>query len=73
MPKGSEELTKERENEIIDACKKLYRTMSFKEITIKEIGKPHRLQELRSIIIFRRKRRFFLLCYRGNMSTGTLT
>ena len=26
MPKGSEELTKERENEIIDACKKLYRT-----------------------------------------------
>ena len=39
MPKGSEELTKERENEIIDACKKLYRTKSFKEITIKEIGK----------------------------------
>ncbi len=38
MPKGSVELTKERENEIINACMKLYETMSFKEITIKEIG-----------------------------------
>ncbi len=38
MPKGSAELTKERENEIINACVKLYETMSFKEITIKEIG-----------------------------------
>lgn len=38
MPKGSVELTQARENEIIDACAKLYKTMSFKEITIKEIG-----------------------------------
>ncbi len=41
MPKGSEELTKERENEIIDACKKLYRTMSFKEITYQGNRKNH--------------------------------
>lgn len=39
MPKGSVELTQARENEIIDACAKLYKIMSFKEITIKEIGK----------------------------------
>lgn len=38
MPKGSEELTKAREDEIINACAKLYESMSFKEITIKEIG-----------------------------------
>lgn len=39
MPKGSEELTNARKSEIIAACKKLYETMSFKDITIKEIGK----------------------------------
>ena len=38
MPKGSQELTNARMDEIINACEKLYQTMSFKEITIKEIG-----------------------------------
>ncbi len=38
MPKGSPELTSARKEEIINACEKLYQTMSFKEITIKEIG-----------------------------------
>jgi len=38
MPKGSPELTASRKEEIINACEKLYQTMSFKEITIKEIG-----------------------------------
>ena len=38
MPKGSPELTEARKEEIINACEKLYQTMSFKEITIKEIG-----------------------------------
>lgn len=36
--KGSEELTLARKKEIIDACAKLYETMSFKDITIKEIA-----------------------------------
>lgn len=39
MPKGSPELAAARKEEIINACEKLYRTMSFKEITLKEIGK----------------------------------
>lgn len=39
MPKGSEELTNARKEEIVCACAKLYQTMSFKEITIKEIAK----------------------------------
>lgn len=38
MPKGSEELTAARKDEIITACAELYKTMSFKDITIKEIG-----------------------------------
>ena len=38
MPKGSPELTAARKNEIINACEQLYRTMSFKDITLKEIG-----------------------------------
>ncbi len=39
MPKGSPELTEARRNEIMDACKKLYDHMTFREITLKEIGK----------------------------------
>lgn len=39
MPKGSPELTQARKDEIIAACEQLYQTMSFKEITLKEIGK----------------------------------
>ena len=38
MPKGSAELTRARREEIIAACRKLYETMSFKEITLKDIG-----------------------------------
>jgi len=38
MAKGSQALTQARREEIIDACAKLYKTMSFKEITIKEIA-----------------------------------
>ena len=36
MPKGSEELTAARKEEIIAACAKLYKSMSFKEITKSE-------------------------------------
>jgi AcrR family transcriptional regulator len=38
MPKGSAELTNARREEILCACRKLYETKSFKEITLKEIG-----------------------------------
>ena len=38
MPKGSEELTNARKDEIINACAALYETMGFKEITIRDIG-----------------------------------
>ena len=38
MPKGSPELANARKEEIISACKTLYREMSFKDITIKLIA-----------------------------------
>ncbi len=38
MPKGSKELTDARRDEILSACLMLYKTKSFKEITIKDIG-----------------------------------
>ena len=38
MPRGSAELTNARREEIIAACEKLYQTMSFKEITLKDIA-----------------------------------
>ncbi|MBE6877389.1 MAG: TetR/AcrR family transcriptional regulator [Ruminococcus sp.] len=38
MPKSSPELTASRREEIVNACEKLYQTMSFKDITLKEIS-----------------------------------
>lgn len=38
MSISSQELIKLRKDEIVNACAKLYQTMSFKDITIKEIG-----------------------------------
>ena len=38
MIKGTPELIAGRQEEIINACEKLYQTKSFKEITLKEIG-----------------------------------
>ena len=38
MPKGSVELAHARREEILSACEKLYQTMSFKEITLKDIA-----------------------------------
>ncbi|MCC6093799.1 MAG: TetR/AcrR family transcriptional regulator [Eubacterium sp.] len=39
MPRGSEEQTQNRKEEIIDACDKLYQTLNYNEITLKEISK----------------------------------
>ena len=38
MGKGTPELTAARREAIVNACEQLYRTMSFREITLKEIG-----------------------------------
>ena len=38
MFKGTPEIVAQRREEIVDACEQLYQTMSFKDITLKEIG-----------------------------------
>ena len=39
MRKGTPEQIAQRREEIINACEQLYQTTSFREITLKEIGK----------------------------------
>ncbi len=60
MPKGSPELTQARREEIIDACEKLYKTMSFKEITIKEIGSETSFTRTSIYNYFQTKEEIFL-------------
>lgn len=72
MPRGSIELTNARKDEIISACASLYETMSFKDITIKEISELTTLREQQFIIIFRQKRKFFLHCFNGSMNFGPM-
>lgn len=38
MSRGSEKLTNSRKNEIINAFEELYQTMSFRNISMREIG-----------------------------------
>ncbi|MCM1121395.1 MAG: TetR/AcrR family transcriptional regulator [Eubacterium sp.] len=60
MPKGSPELTNARREEIIDACEELYKTMSFKEITVKEIGKVTSFSRTSIYNYFQTKEEIFL-------------
>lgn len=60
MPKGSEELTAARKEEIITACAELYQTMSFKEITIKEIGNATTFARTSIYNYFQTKEEIFL-------------
>lgn len=60
MPKGSPELTALRREEIINACEKLYKTMSFKEITIKEIGNATSFTRTSVYNYFQTKEEIFL-------------
>ena len=60
MPKGSPELTNARKEEIINACEELYQTMSFKEITIKEIGKATSFTRTSIYNYFQTKEEIFL-------------
>ncbi|MCR5019461.1 hypothetical protein [Ruminococcus sp.] len=38
MPKGSPELTASRREEIVNACEKLYQTMSLKEMILQDLA-----------------------------------
>lgn len=60
MPKGSIELINARKDEIVNACEKLYQTMSFKEITLKEIGKVTSFTRTSIYNYFQTKEEIFL-------------
>ncbi len=60
MPKGSRSLTEARREEIVNACEKLYQTMSFKEITIKEIGNATSFTRTSIYNYFQTKEEIFL-------------
>ena len=63
MPKGSPERTAARKEEIINACEKLYRTMSFKDITLKEIGNETSFSRPTIYNYFQTKEEIFLALY----------
>ncbi len=63
MPKGSAELTHARREEILAACRKLYETMSFKEITIKEIGQQTSFTRTSIYNYFETKEEIFLALF----------
>lgn len=60
MPKGSQALTNARKEEIISACAALYETMSFKDITIKEIGRQTSFTRTSIYNYFQTKEEIFL-------------
>ncbi len=63
MPKGSAELTHARREEIITACRKLYAVMSFKEITLKEIGQQTSFTRTSIYNYFETKEEIFLALF----------
>lgn len=60
MPAGSVERTNARKEEIINACEKLYQTMSFKDITLKDIGKETSFSRTSIYNYFQTKEEIFL-------------
>ena len=60
MPKGSEELTNARKEEIVNACEALYETMSFKDITLQEIGRKTSFTRTSIYNYFHTKEEIFL-------------
>ena len=60
MPKGSPELTSARKEEIINACEELYKTKSFKEISLKDIGNATSFTRTSIYNYFQTKEEIFL-------------
>lgn len=60
MPKYSSEQLEARREEILDVCEKLYQTKSYKEITIKEIGKATSFTRTSIYNYFQTKEEIFL-------------
>lgn len=64
MIKGTPELIEKRREEIVNACEELYRTMSFKEITLKEIGNVTEFSRPTIYNYFQTKEEIFLALFK---------
>ena len=71
MIKGTPELIAGRREEIINACEKLYQTMSFKEITLKEIGNEVPFSRPTIYNYFQTKEEIFLALFEREYRTWT--
>jgi AcrR family transcriptional regulator len=60
MSRGSEELTTSRKNEIINAFEELYQTMSFRNISMREIGEKTSMTRSSIYNYFQTKEEIFL-------------
>ena len=60
MPRDSEELTNARKEEIVNACAALYATMSFKDITLRDIGNKTSFTRTSIYNYFQTKEEIFL-------------
>ena len=72
MPKASQARTNARKEEIISACAALYETMSFKDITLKDISQATSFTRT-SIYNYFQTKEFFWPCSNENMTSGTRT
>lgn len=60
MPKGSQELTNARREEIVNACASLYETRGFREITMRDIGEQTSFTRTSLYNYFHTKEEIFL-------------
>ena len=63
MFKGTPEIIAQRREEIVNACDELYKTMSFKDITLKEIGKVTSFSRPTIYNYFQTKEEIFLASF----------
>ena len=71
MPKGSPELTAARREEIMNACEQLYQTMSFHDITLKEIGEVTSFSRPSIYNYFKTKEEIFLALFEREYTLWT--
>ena len=63
MFKGTPEIVAQRREEIVGACEQLYQTMSFRDITLKEIGNVTSFSRTTIYNYFHTKEEIFLALY----------
>ena len=71
MPACSEELTKARCDEIVAVCAELYKSMSFKDITLKEIGRRTSFTRTSIYNYFQTKEEIFLELFKREYEAWT--